>query len=57
MFGALLDRFSEIELTGTAEWAGAGPAHNVGASLDQLPVRLHAGVGAWPSTSSPWRDN
>jgi cytochrome P450 len=37
--GALLDRF-DVELTGPAEWAGGGPVHNVGVSVDHLPVRL-----------------
>jgi cytochrome P450 len=40
MIGALLERFGEIERTGPVVWSGSGPAHNVGASLEQLPVRL-----------------
>jgi cytochrome P450 len=52
MFGALLDRFESVERTGPAAWAGAGPAHNVGASLDELPVRLHP-----VRATEPWRKN
>ena len=44
MMGALLDRFDDIELTEPGRWSGCGPAHNVGVSLDALPVRLAAGV-------------
>ena len=40
MFGVLLDRFDRIEITGDPEWAVHGPAHNVGVSVDRLPVRL-----------------
>jgi cytochrome P450 len=40
MMGALLDRYDEIELTGPGRWSGSGPVHNVGVSLDALPVRL-----------------
>jgi cytochrome P450 len=40
MFGALLDRFAAIEITGDPEWLAAGPAHNVGVSVDRLPVRV-----------------
>jgi cytochrome P450 len=57
MFGALLERFELIERSGPAAWAGAGPAHNVGASLDQLPVRLHPSASASGATAATWRDN
>jgi cytochrome P450 len=40
MMGALLDRYDEIELTAPGRWSGSGPIHNVGVSLDALPVRL-----------------
>jgi cytochrome P450 len=40
MMGALLDRYDEIELRGPGKWSGSGPVHNVGVSLDSLPVRL-----------------
>jgi cytochrome P450 len=39
MMGALLERF-DIERTGPAQWSGSGPIHNVGVSIDHLPVRL-----------------
>ena len=42
MIGALLERFGTIEVTGAPEWAGTGPAHNVGVSIDRLPVRVVA---------------
>lgn len=32
----------DIELDGPAVWAGAGPVHNVGISIDSLPVRITA---------------
>jgi cytochrome P450 len=38
---ALFDRF-DVEVTGDAEWAGGGPVHNVGVSVDHLPVHLTA---------------
>jgi cytochrome P450 len=39
MMGALLERF-DVERTGPARWSGSGPIHNVGVSIDHLPVRL-----------------
>jgi len=38
---AVLRRF-DVELVGEPAWAGAGPVHNVGVSIDRLPVRLTA---------------
>ena len=32
----------DIELLGPAVWTGAGPVHNVGISIDSLPVRVTA---------------
>ena len=32
----------DIELTGPPVWTGAGPVHNVGISIDSLPVRITA---------------
>lgn len=32
----------DIELDGPAVWAGAGPVHNVGISIESLPVRITA---------------
>lgn len=43
MLGAIIRRFATIELAGPAQWIGAGPVHNVGVSIDHLPVRLKAG--------------
>jgi cytochrome P450 len=43
MIGSLLSRFTEIEIVGDPVWSGAGPAHNVGVSIDELPVRVTAG--------------
>jgi cytochrome P450 len=43
MIGALLDRFCEIELTGPTRWAGGGPVHNVGVSLETVPLRVATG--------------
>ncbi|WP_300682339.1 cytochrome P450 [Nocardioides sp.] len=40
MLGALLRRF-DVEVVGPPVWSGAGPVHNVGVSVEQLPVRLH----------------
>jgi cytochrome P450 len=40
MTRALLDRFERIELTDDPVWSGAGPAHNVGVSVDRLPARV-----------------
>ncbi len=42
MLGALVRRFGTIELAGPPQWMGAGPVHNVGVSIDHLPVRLKA---------------
>jgi cytochrome P450 len=39
MTGMLVDRF-DIERTGEPVWLNAGAAHNVGVSIDSLPVRL-----------------
>ncbi len=36
---ALLRRF-DVEITGPPAWAGGGPVHNVGVSIDSLPIRL-----------------
>ncbi len=36
---ALFRRF-DVELAGPPVWSGAGPRHNVGVSVDRLPVRL-----------------
>jgi cytochrome P450 len=38
---ALLQRF-DVRLAGEPEWAGAGPVHNVGVSIDHLPIELRA---------------
>lgn len=40
LLGSVLRRF-DVEVTGEARWAAAGPVHNVGVSVDALPVRLH----------------
>jgi cytochrome P450 len=37
--GAVLDRF-DVHLAGDPVWVGAGPVHNVGVSIDHLPVEL-----------------
>jgi cytochrome P450 len=37
----LFDRF-DVSLTGPPEWRCPGPVHNVGVSVDRLPVRLGA---------------
>jgi cytochrome P450 len=37
--GAVLRRF-DVELAGEPVWTGTGPVHNVGVSIDRLPVRL-----------------
>jgi cytochrome P450 len=39
LMGALVRRF-DVEVTGPPVWTGAGPVHNVGVSLDALPIRL-----------------
>ena len=36
---ALLERF-DVALAGDPEWAGGGPVHNVGLSVDHLPIHL-----------------
>jgi cytochrome P450 len=41
MIGMLVQRF-DIERTGDPVWLSAGPVHNVGVSIDSLPVRLTA---------------
>ena len=41
MMGALLERF-DIEAAGPPRWSGSGPVHNVGVSIDHLPVKLVA---------------
>jgi cytochrome P450 len=43
MLRALARRFDRVEVTGDAQWVGAGPVHNVGVSLLHLPVRLVPG--------------
>lgn len=40
MLGALTRRFSSIDIAGDPEWTGIGPVHNVGVSLQRLPVKL-----------------
>ncbi len=42
MIEALISRFSDIELLGPPVWGGGGATVNVGVSLNELPVRLHA---------------
>jgi cytochrome P450 len=37
--GAVLDRF-DVRLAGAPHWVGAGPVHNVGVSIDHLPIEL-----------------
>jgi cytochrome P450 len=44
MMGMLVDRV-DVERTGDPVWLNAGPAHNVGVSIDSLPVRLAARPG------------
>jgi len=39
MTGMLFDRF-DVRPTGEPVWIGAGPVHNVGVSIDHLPVEL-----------------
>jgi len=39
MVGQLIERF-DVECIGPPVWLNAGPAHNVGVSVDALPVRL-----------------
>jgi cytochrome P450 len=39
MMSALLSRF-DIDLAGDVAWFGAGPVHNVGVSIDRMPVKL-----------------
>lgn len=40
MLGALSRRFHRVEVVGEPAWSGVGPIHNVGVSLERLPVRL-----------------
>lgn len=40
MTRALLERFDEIEVLEPPTWGGGGPVHNVGVSVQRLPVRL-----------------
>jgi cytochrome P450 len=40
MLSALTRRFRAIEVVGDPEWSGVGPIHNVGVSLQHLPVKL-----------------
>jgi len=42
LIGALLRRFSTLELTGDPVWSGAGPRTNVGVSVLQMPLRTRA---------------
>jgi cytochrome P450 len=37
----LIERF-DVTLTGDPVWSGGGPVHNVGVSIDELPVELRA---------------
>jgi hypothetical protein len=39
MIGMLVARF-DVERLGDPVWLNAGAAHNVGVSIDSLPVRL-----------------
>jgi cytochrome P450 len=39
LLGTVLQRF-DVALAGDPAWAGGGPVHNVGVSVDHLPVRL-----------------
>ncbi|MCU1370421.1 MAG: hypothetical protein JWO77_1615 [Ilumatobacteraceae bacterium] len=41
LLSTLLRRF-DVEATAPAAWAGGGPVHNVGVSIDHLPVALRA---------------
>jgi cytochrome P450 len=41
MIGMLVERF-DVERTGDPVWLSAGPIHNVGVSVDSLPVRVAA---------------
>jgi len=40
LIGAILRRFSTIEITGAPTWMSAGPAATVGVAIQSLPVRL-----------------
>ncbi len=40
MFGALLRRFTSIDINGEPSWMSAGPAATVGVAVQSLPVRL-----------------
>jgi cytochrome P450 len=39
MMRAFVDRF-DVEVLGAPEWSGGGPVHNVGVSVERLPVRV-----------------
>ena len=39
LMSALLQRF-DVRLTGEPVWAGGGPVHNVGVSIDHLPIEV-----------------
>jgi cytochrome P450 len=41
MINAVLRRF-DVKVTGDPVWAGAGATHNVGVSVDHLPIELTA---------------
>jgi cytochrome P450 len=40
MIKAIVQRFRTIEAVADATWCGAGPVHNVGVSVDSLPLQL-----------------
>lgn len=40
MLGALSRRFARVDVVGEPEWTGVGPIHNVGVSLQGLPIKL-----------------
>jgi cytochrome P450 len=39
MMRAFVERF-DVEVLGAAQWSGGGPVHNVGVSVERLPVRV-----------------
>jgi cytochrome P450 len=39
MMRAFVDRF-DVEVLGAPQWSGGGPVHNVGVSVERLPVRV-----------------
>jgi cytochrome P450 len=41
MIGMLVEGY-DVDRTGDPAWLSAGPVHNVGVSIDSLPVRLAA---------------